>query len=400
MDGRRRSGRIALAVLASAALLSGGAARAEDEGAETRERMQAVCAACATLLGGAEDPAVFSDPRHRAEVDRALSELVERSRALESHTGSLNAAHRSVRRSLADDAALARDAYAEGLFESARFRVARIAEDCFACHSKLPSDHRFDLGARLLASEPVARMPLASRAVVAVAARQVESALALDETLLQDASIPAVEIELSGTFERYHKAALRVTGEAARPRRHLAAFLARPDVPRYLAEDLRAWIATLEGLGPADLAVPAGERRARARTWIRGGQLHTAGPGDLRGLVHFVMASWLLHLHLDERPADRADLAETFYLLGLCEIQISPSLWVSEVEDFLESAIRTAPDSPHAGQAYATLEAVYTRGFTGSAGTFVPPEIERRLASLRALLDAAQPADGGRGVSR
>jgi len=400
------AGRRCRAGLALAGLLVGGTARAADPGDETRERMHGIFVAFATLLGRAQDPAVFSDPHYRAEIAGALSDLVTRTRALESHTGSLNAGHSSVRRSLVDDAALAQDAYAEGLFEAARFRVGQLADDCFACHSKLPSDHRFDLGARLLESEPVVRIPLESRALVAVAARQFEAALALDEALFRDSSRSATEIGLSGAFERYLKVALRVTGDGARARTHLEAFLGRPDVPRYLADDVAAWAETLAGLSAEDFAVAPERRLASAREWIREAQLRTAYPGDLRGLVHSVMASWLLHLHLDEQPAERSDLAETFYLLGLCEIQISPSLWVSEVEDFLEGAIRTAPETSHAGRAYATLEAVYTRGFTGSSGTFIPPEIERRLASLRALVDAAQPArangpaDAAQGDSR
>jgi len=48
-----------------------------------------------------------------------------------------------------------------------------------------------------------------------------------------------------------------------------------------------------------------------------------------------------------------------------------------------------APGTVHARTAYTILEAVFVEGYSGSGGTHLPPEVERRLASLRDLLEAA-----------
>ena len=55
-------------------------------------------------------------------------------------------------------------------------------------------------------------------------------------------------------------------------------------------------------------------------------------------------------------PVYRTPLAEAYYLLGVAESFISRTLWMSETEFFLETAIRLAPKSVSARQAYAFLE--------------------------------------------
>lgn len=390
-----RAGAIAACTLVVGLLPGPVSAADAEQRAETREVMRGIFAAFSTLVSRSQDPARFSAPAQRAEIAAALAALAERTHDLDAHPGSLNPAHRSVQRSLADDVKMARQAYAEGFFEAARFRVQQMAEDCFACHSKLPSGQPFDLGAQLIDSPAAREMPAERRALLAVAARQFETALGLYEALFRDPTHSATEIALSGAFESYLKVALRVSGARDRALAALGAFLERSDVPRYLQDELGVWVETLREAPPADASLPPAERLARARQWIREGQLRTSYPGDGRGVVHFMLASQLLNLQLDRDDGAPRELAEVFYLLGLCEIQISPSLWVSEVEDFLESAIRAAPDTTYARQAYTTLEAVYTRGFTGSDGTYIPPDVELRLATLRALVDAGEGREAG-----
>jgi hypothetical protein len=357
--------------------------------------MHAIFGAFATLVSRADDPDVFEDPSHHDEILAALRAMDAHLKTLEGGGGPLTAAHLSARRSLSQDVAASIDAFVTGRYEGARFVVGQMTESCFACHTKLPSDHAFDLGARLLESEPVAGMTLGQRAMIAVAARQFDAALELHEQLLVDPHYPPVEIALSGALESYLKLALRVADEPERARQNLGAFRKRPDVPRYLASEIDAWVAALgqsEPEGPTAVA--------RAREWIRRGLGLTVYPGDRRGLVPFVMASRELHRGLREPPEDPSARAEIFYWLGICEIHITPSLWLSEAEDFLEESIRTAPQSEHADRAYETLEAVWIEGFTGSGGTHLPVEVERRLGALRELVDAteAEPKEkeGGR----
>jgi len=363
-----------------------------EETEDTRALMREIFAAFATLVQHADDPAGFASLAEREEIVRSLQALERNATRLEAHTGSLSAAHRPVGRSLTDDVRRALDQFVIGHYESARFLSGQLVENCFACHSKLPSGQGFELGAELLEAEAVASLPPERRALLAVSARQFDTALALHEAYMADRHHSAVEISLSGAFQSYLKVALRVVDDRDRALATLASFRERTDLPLYLEAEIDGWVETLRTV---DAGAGPGRLLERARDQIDAGRLRTSYPGDRRGLVNFVLASRWLHQHLAGPSLGRDERAETLLWLGLCEVHISTSLWVSEAEWFLDSAIRAAPETEHARTAYATLEGVYLEGYSGSAGTHLPPEIERRLASLRELVEAApQPAGG------
>jgi hypothetical protein len=382
---------LGLAIAIAAMALPAGPAAAESPAPDdTRVLMREIFAAFATLVEHVDDPEAFASSAERESLVRAYQTLDRNAHQLENHGGAIGEGHQPVGRSLADDVERAFDFFVIGHFESARFVTAQLAEACFACHSKLPAAHRFELGAKLLEVEPVASLPPERKALLAVAARQFDTALTLFETYFADPSHSAVDVALSGALESYLKVALRVRGEPDRVRATLQRFRQRPDLPYYLGAEVDRWIESLRSL---DLAAP-GDRLARAREQIDAARAETAYPGDRRGLVRFVVASRWLHEYLGTGDLDPDARAETFLLLGLCEIHISSSLWVSEAEAFLESAIRTAPGSEHARTAYAILEGFFVEGYTGSGGTHLPPEIERRLAELRALVEGTARPTG------
>jgi len=359
---------------------------------DTRQVMQVLLDAFTRVVVLGQDEATFSDPRHREAVVETLRAMAGQVERLAGHAGGpgelgeLERTHGFVGGSLGADVGEALESYRRGHYAGARFLVGQMAENCFACHSKLPAGEGGELGASLLERDAVQALPRARRAKLAVAARRFDSALALYEEMFAGTELSAVQIDAAGGLEDYLKIVLRVRDDRDRAVATLDAFRTRPDVPRYLDAEIAAWREALADLAPLEAVL---DPMAQARAWIREGQLRTDFPGDQRGLVHFVLASSLLHRHLAARPGRRAELAEAFLLLGQTEAHISHSLWVSETEAFLENAIRTAPETSHARRAYATLEAFLLTGFTGSSGTHLPPEIEAWLGELRALLDAA-----------
>jgi hypothetical protein len=50
--------------------------------------------------------------------------------------------------------------------------------------------------------------------------------------------------------------------------------------------------------------------------------------------------------------------------------------------------VRTAPREPFAEQAYALLEEAAILGWAADESLQLPPDVDRKLAELRALLDA------------
>jgi hypothetical protein len=194
--------------------------------------------------------------------------------------------------------------------------------------------------------------------------------------------LPAADIWLTGVFEDYLKLLMRVRNDFPRAITTFEAFLQRPDVPGSVREQLVHWVQALQALqsyGPTTEALP------RARALIEAGQRRNRFPADQLGLVHFVVASSLLHRYVDAHAPDTQALVEAYYLLGVAESSISRTAWIAETPFFLEMAIRLDPKSPIAAKAYDLLNASMIAAYTGSAGVHLPHEMQEYLAELRRL---------------
>ena len=331
----------------------------------------------------------LDEPRFRSPESRrpVLDDLRALSRAaadLERHGAGQSPSLDFLRQALARDAKEAAADYERGEHESAQFALQQATESCFACHSKLPAARSFELGRRFLANASVKSLPPERRVKLEVMARQFETALESYEEILRSPAVGAAEVYFMGAFEGYLKVSLRVRQDFGRPLAALGRFRARPGLPRYLAEYVDGWIAALRQL---EGEMRPGDELARARALLREAQARQRFEAGRDGLVHSVVASALLTRLVESDPKPGADLAEAFYLLGVAESEISRLSWVSEVEFYLESAIRTAPSSPAARGAYLFLEEYVLNAYTGSSGLDMPGDVERRLEELRKLVD-------------
>jgi hypothetical protein len=328
----------------------------------------------------------FQDPAQHTHILAALRALAHHAGGLATHGQDVPRHLDFLRHSLASAAQQALHRYEHGQYQAAQFTLHHLTEHCFACHAKLPTSRRFVLGQRFLAEAPLANLSLKERARLAVATRQFDAALEIYETLFQSPTLTAEDIGLTGAFEDYLKIVLRVHNDFMRAFLTLESFRQRSDVPFYLTEYVASWVESLKELQP--LEVPD-EALPYARMLIREGQQRNRFPADRLGLVHFVVASSLLHRYAETHPITGLPLAEAYYLLGITEAYISRSLWISETEFFLETAIHLAPKSVHARQAYTFLEEYVLAGYTGSSGLNLPAEVRAHLAELRRLVNGS-----------
>src|SRR5690606_11383843 len=188
---------------------------------------------------------------------------------------------------------------------------------------------------------------------------------------------------LIGPITDYLIVAVRVKHDLERPIPVLEELAARDDLWVQLRDDVRQWIADLRSLGDTLEQPP---RLATARRLMQDARNLAPFAPDQRGLVRFLVASALLHQLLENEPANDAEAAEAWYLLGVCELRVGDTFWLSQADWYLETAIRTAPKSPAAEAAYALLEAETIQSYTGSGGTHVPPSVAAHLAELRELM--------------
>ncbi len=386
--------RAAWFVLAGALVaLPGGASDEAAESTEpadpaaTRAAMRQIFDDVRVLLPLSASPGRFSAPASEAAIRESLTDLSQRADTLARHAGpSRDPRFRHLGRTLARDARDALWTYERGQPENARFLIQQMTESCVSCHARLPAADS-PLAERLLDRSTLAGLAPAERAGLQMATRRFEDALVTYEEILASREYPPAA--LLAPLTDYLILAVRVKQDPERPLPVLDAFAQRPDLWRYLRLDVEHWIATLRRIGGLARQEPD---LARARTLLAEAREQIRFPADRRALVHYVVASSILHRFVEAPGGSDGDRAEAYYLLGLVESRIGRNEWVSQAGALLEASIRLAPDAPFAETAYAILEEETLLDYGGLEGEALPAEVTASLAELRRLLDAPAAA--------
>ena len=347
---------------------------------ETRATMRALYDALSTAFVTSLDDNAFQDPSRREEILLSLRVLSANADQLEEHADELGADSDYLRRSLAADCRDAANRFDEGEYVGARFLLTKLTENCVACHSKQPPARGVDLGKQFIDDARIQSLEPEDRIRLEMATRQFDAAMETCESVMLDPNTVPEYAAVTGVFESYTKLAVRVQRDPGRAVRTFEAFSNRSDVPSYLLDLMTTWSEALRRLDPDDLDPDP----ATAKRLIDEAQELNRFPTDQRGLVQFVAASSALHTYLRGSPSG-TDLAEAYYLLGLVETHISSSYWISESAFFLEQAIRAAPHTKTAREAFNLLEAYSLSAYTGSSGIHVPADVRDNLDELRAL---------------
>lgn len=354
-----------------------------------RATMREILGVIAFALPRSLDPARFGATQEHEKTLAMLRVLARDADALQGHGAERGEGFRHLSAALARDAREVVRRYEDGRYDESGFLLQRLTENCLACHSRLYSDRDSPLGGQLVKEMQVAGLTLSERARLEAATRQFEPALATWEELFRSGDVTPAQIDLMGWIADYLTVAIRVKGDSARALETLRALAARSDVPDWLARDLAAWIKALEDLRAGGAGSAAdGSRLARARALIAQAEKLREAPADHTGLVHDLVASSLLHRYTETQPHGGRDVAEAYYWLGVAESRIDRSYWLSQADLYLETAIRMAPSAPFAKDAFALLSERTVAGYTGSAGTYVPPDVQAKLDELKALVSA------------
>ncbi len=354
-----------------------------------RSTMQSIFQALTTVFPLSLSEETFEEDANRQQIQNSLRTLARHATQLASHGKSIPPSFDFLQRSLSQGAQETLELYEAGYHEEARFVFHQLIDNCFLCHSQLPSSQPFGLGQYFLKELEMGHLPPLSpyeQVRIAVATRQFDSALTACETLFRSRSTPAIQIDLMSFFEDYLRIVMRVHRNFARAINTSEVFLKRPDVPRYLNDHLITWVDTLKAL---QHDTSDGNELTRAQTLIEQGQKRNRFLADRRGLIYFAMASSDLHRYVSTGSKPASQLAEAYYLLGVSDSYMPRSSWISETEFFLERAIRLAPKSKVAKTAYSFLEEYVMTGFSGADQADTPSTAYSQLSELRRLIDGS-----------
>jgi tetratricopeptide (TPR) repeat protein len=369
---------LGVAVLSTAGL----ATSEEDEADTTQASMRSFFVALTTAYTFSLDPAAFAAPENRRQIEGVLDALVVNAKALDTHGGALDPSLDHLRRSLLRDANDAFTRFEEGNFVGSRFVLSKVAENCVACHTKLPAERQFKLGAEFLEAADIQDLPATSRVTLEVATRQFDTAMDTYEKILRSPEVTFDDLALYNVFENYLKVSIGALDDAGRPAKALLAFVERPDIPKGLKKDVESWIEALDGL---QLDGFDGKQLAAARGMVDEAMDKTSSRSDRSELVDFIGSIAILHRYLRTEPADNADVAEAYYLLGAAESYVARSYWISETDFLMEKAIRLAPNSEVAKRAFKFLEEHTQSEYRVTPARTVPEDLRANLDELREL---------------
>jgi len=371
-----------LAVGAVWVVLALGAGTAQT-GEATKTRMRGVFVTLTTAYKYSLDAQAFEDPANRTKIQSSLQALVANASELERHGIELDPSFDYLKRSLAKDATEALNRFGQGQYVGSRWMLNKLVENCVTCHSKLPAEQSLGIGTAFMKDAEVKSLDPLPRAELEIATRQFEAALATYEKVFADRTVSPQTISITGAFESYIRLCVGVRKEPERAVRTFATFAAREDVPDNLRALVREWIRSL---GAVDLDVVPADGLAVGRRLIDESMVRIRFPKDRNRQVEFIWAATLLHQYLREGWGGDEQVAEAYYLLGVAESHVSRSYWISETDYLLELAIRKAPRTQVARDAYDFLEEYTLAGHSVTARE-VPEDVEKRLTELRALVE-------------
>ncbi|MCP3986713.1 MAG: hypothetical protein GY723_20195 [bacterium] len=352
---------------------------------ETRATMAEIVAAFQVALPLSLSSEAFSAPENRSALDRALAQLSRSAGSLEAHGRGRDAGFAHMSHALSRDAAEIEWRLEQGRSEEARFLLGELVNDCVACHSRLPSSAASDLGRSLYDSVDTSALARSERVRLEIATRQFDRALTSLENMIADPIASPSQLDLGGFLSDYLRVSIRVRADLARPRLTLDQWQHRAELPAYLDHLVTGWV---NALGTLRVDAEPGSELEEARSVATQAEAIRRFPADRATLVHDLVVSSLLNRALARQALREEDSAEAYYLLGLAELRVAHSYWLAAPEAYLEAAIRAAPGSEFAHQAYLVLEEETIAGYTGSGGNQLPPAVASWLDELRALAAA------------
>ena len=271
-----------------------------------------------------------------------------------------------------------------GHVEYSRQVLRGVTGYCIACHTRNAQGPRFLRGGltkRAASMEPI------ERAELFAATRQFDAALDEYKKLISDGNYAK---DHPMDWERGLREAVAISVRVKKDPALSMEFINRvkglPNVPEFVSQYVSIWkISTREWRNePAPVAITDEGLNLLAAKLLSDARALQKYPVDHSGDILYLRASAVAHDLLSRAPngplASRALLME-----GMAyEVLNNPLVWPVH-EMYYEACVRKSPHTEIAQECYDRFESSVFFGYSGSGGTFIPPDIESTLEELKGL---------------
>lgn len=348
-------------------------------------KMQDLSQALNKLLPLMSDTKAFNDPANEVAIRDAASRLKKLSHQVRaSEKPAADPAYDSIARMLDEDLARAVSALATGNRDYARLTIRESIGYCIQCHTQTASGPNFpklELG-----YDPSSLSPL-GRGDFYAATRQFDRALSAYQEGVRDSAYAKRDVF---GWERAVKSALaiavRFKQDPSEAQKIARAVQSNKSAPESLKIAAKSWSRSISEWSKQASAKKPEPTLSLAQKLIdqADARQDISDPQD----VPYLRASALLHQWLSENPAkagqSNLERAKALWLAGRsAEASRELNFWTLH-ERYYELCIDDAPKTETAKSCYKLLSDSVVTGYTGSSGTNLPADEERRLAKLKA----------------
>lgn len=353
--------------------------KAKNEGPSTKSIMGQVYGIFSDLLPLSVSSQQFTAKENAGKISGDLSKLVKLSDELTAHTQDLEFDY--IGSNFKQDVFEMNQAWKLGRQREAQFIFRTLSTNCISCHTRAESVTDSSQP-KLFAKVTEKGLTILERAELKTAVREFSEALDLYEQALSPKQFSAISpVMMEGYIVDYMIVALKVKADTQRVQKTLESLSFDPSIPFSLRSNIGKWISFLKEYQPE-----ASMNITQIESLINKGRLANSFPLDSAGVVANILGSKHLQTLLANEKLPKEDQAQAYYLLGISELSINRPIQISRANYFLEKAVRTAPKTQVATNAYSSLESNIYYQNSGSLGVFIPSTEIKKLDELRKLL--------------
>lgn len=362
-------------------------------GAPTEEwkvKMRNLASALNQLLPDVSSKAQFdkANPKTAAKIEELNKALAAVQDELPHHAKqkelSADPMYAAVLNAFRDDVSTAMMAYKAGRVDYAKTLIRNSVTYCTSCHTRHENQSKFEFP---IFAEGYNQLSLTEKMKLLAASRQFDQALDLYEANADYESMKKFDnFELEGATRLAIAIMVRVKQKPDPALAIIDHIKERTQREKEFYKELDGWAAALkEWKAEKPIALKTeDDYRKRIESLMKQARSRQDYPFDEKADVDYLRATSLMHTYLEKFPKSK-NLSLVLLNLGKAyEVLQDLGFW-SLHEFYYESCIRRAPGTETAKECYSRFEDSTVMGYTGSAGTKVPPEIKRKLDELKSL---------------
>lgn len=351
-----------------------------------RRKMQDLYKALAEITTDTSSEQRFNAPKNRSRIEKNAKKLADLAHDISKKGASPDSdpSVKMIAELFQGETQRAYWALRSGNRSYARNILTHASGFCISCHTRNNSGPSFPA----LPLEPLATdlYPMEQGRFYA-ATRQYDRALDLFQKIVNDPSAPIKRpLEWEQAIRYGLSISVRVKNDPDQARALVERVIGSSKAPFFIRQDALKWkesILKWKEEIPRRAMTEEGLRSEAIRLVAQAKELQKY-PMDHAADVLYLRATTVIHEWLQKAP-DGPSAQDALLMAALCYDVLRPLGQEGLHEIYYEACIKKVPHTPAAETCYRRYEQSTYEGYSGSAGTFLPEDLKRKLEQLENL---------------